>query len=222
MINKKGQTLIEVIFVLAIIIIGFLAIMALIISNISGGEINRSKIVAYNLAREGVEAVRYIRDSNWLQSTYGLDVEWDDLLYNQLDENDHTAIAQLAWGVVSGGPNINTLWQLKFDPNSFSHPNAQVYIDRQFVGNSIVLYYQNMDGFKSSTSQFSSYYRLLTIDPICSDGIIFTIKEEGDGACEDNLPPLTKVGLRVISEVRWHERGRLQSVVIEDWLYDWY
>ena len=62
----RGQTLLELItalFVLALVLVGALALTS---SNFRLEGIGSSRLIATNLAREGVELARSIRDSNWL------------------------------------------------------------------------------------------------------------------------------------------------------------
>lgn len=65
MIKKQqpGFTLLEVLIALSIITIGALGVFALMNRTVLATEQNRNSIIAVNLAREGIELVRSIRDS---------------------------------------------------------------------------------------------------------------------------------------------------------------
>lgn len=76
---KKGQTLIEVVTATSIILMSLLVILSLAASSIAFGTHNRDEVIAGNLAREGIESVRIIRDRNWLN---GLDA------FNLLSDGD--------------------------------------------------------------------------------------------------------------------------------------
>lgn len=65
-LNKKGQTLIETIIAVGIITMALVAILALGTASIDYGTHGREEIITSNLAREGIEIIRVIRDSNWL------------------------------------------------------------------------------------------------------------------------------------------------------------
>lgn len=69
---KQGQSLVETVFAIGIMLIVVSAILALVISNIVGQKESEFQITANNLAREGIEVVRNIRDSNWLAGE-----DWD-------------------------------------------------------------------------------------------------------------------------------------------------
>ncbi|MFC1750858.1 prepilin-type N-terminal cleavage/methylation domain-containing protein [Pseudomonadota bacterium] len=63
---KRGFTLPEVIISLSIMVMVIFSATYLVVSIIRSNSENINTLVAYGLAQEGVEAVRNIRDSNWL------------------------------------------------------------------------------------------------------------------------------------------------------------
>ncbi len=107
--NKNGFTLVEALVAVAIFSIGTTAAVVSVIQTIKLSERVKTQVVAANLAQEGIEIVRNIRDSNWKSS-----LSWDTNLpsgsgcvqYNRyaLDPN------------CFGGTVL-----LKFDGNYYSH-----------------------------------------------------------------------------------------------------
>jgi len=76
MIKKKLQTilqrrvrsafsLLEIMVILFIISLGLVGVLSLIIQNIQSQSYNKNNFIAYQLAQEGVELIRQVRDSNW-------------------------------------------------------------------------------------------------------------------------------------------------------------
>jgi len=63
--NKKGFTLIEVITVLLVVSLGMIGVLSLIVQNIQSQSLNKNTLIAYQLAQEGTELIRQVRDSNW-------------------------------------------------------------------------------------------------------------------------------------------------------------
>ena len=64
--NKKSAfSLLETIVVLAVVTIGLLSIMTLMTNSLKAQTLNRNTLVAYNLAQEGLELIRNVRDTNW-------------------------------------------------------------------------------------------------------------------------------------------------------------
>jgi len=66
----SGQTLIETIVAIAILTTGIIGGLALAIQSLSSSERVTEEIIAINLAREGAEFVRNVRDTNWLQNGF--------------------------------------------------------------------------------------------------------------------------------------------------------
>lgn len=62
---SPGQTLIETVVAIGLLTTGIIAGLAAAIAGLSASDQSLQQIVASNLAREGVEVVRKIRDSNW-------------------------------------------------------------------------------------------------------------------------------------------------------------
>jgi len=78
--NKKAFSLLEIIIAMFIISMGVIGVMSLIVSNINLGLFSKNKLIAMNLAQEGIELVRNIRDENWLDGD-----NWQDgIIYYRL------------------------------------------------------------------------------------------------------------------------------------------
>jgi len=65
--HQQGFSLLEVLVSIFVITIGIVAVVNLVSSAIGSVAINKSEIIAVNLAQEGLEIVRNIRDTNWQQ-----------------------------------------------------------------------------------------------------------------------------------------------------------
>ena len=73
--NQKfltGFTFLEIMIAISVMTIGILAVYTLIPKMISISSANINRFIASQLAREGMEIVRNIRDTNWLE-----EVAWD-------------------------------------------------------------------------------------------------------------------------------------------------
>jgi prepilin-type N-terminal cleavage/methylation domain-containing protein len=66
--NKKGFSLLEVIISAFVLSVGITAVLGLMASNIKYSIDSRNSIIASELAQEGAELVRNIRDNNFLSS----------------------------------------------------------------------------------------------------------------------------------------------------------
>jgi hypothetical protein len=65
---SKGLTLLEVIIAIFIITVGIIGIFSLITYTISSASFAKDNLIAAYLAQEGIEIVRNIRDTNWLEA----------------------------------------------------------------------------------------------------------------------------------------------------------
>lgn len=67
-VSKNGFTLIEVMAAVAILSIGLIGGLTVINYNLKNISFTKNRIIAGGLAAEGIEFVRNIRDTNWLES----------------------------------------------------------------------------------------------------------------------------------------------------------
>jgi len=73
--KRKGFTLIETLFALVILTTGFFSVFALLRKSISVTTTSINQLIAANLAQEGVEIIRNIRDSHYVSGD-----DWADVL----------------------------------------------------------------------------------------------------------------------------------------------
>jgi len=71
--KNKGFTILEVMAAIFILTIGIGGAFLLVRQSLSAASINKNRLVAAYLAQEGIEIVRNIRDSNWLNPS----LAWD-------------------------------------------------------------------------------------------------------------------------------------------------
>jgi type II secretory pathway pseudopilin PulG len=64
---KSGFSLVEVLAVLFVVSMGLIGILSLIVQSVQVRYINKNAMIAYQLAQEGVELARHVRDTNWRQ-----------------------------------------------------------------------------------------------------------------------------------------------------------
>ncbi len=67
--HQDGQTLIETMVAIFIMVMGITAALSLALFAYSSSSAVTKNIIATGLAREGIEAVKNMRDTNWLQGT---------------------------------------------------------------------------------------------------------------------------------------------------------
>lgn len=193
--NQKGQSLIEMMVALFILVAALTATIVLIVTSINAGRESINRLIATSLAREGIEVVRNIRDSNWIDPN---DPGWDDGL-----ASDNTAIPKI--------DGVNPI-SLNFGENDFTVIKLS---NNQYLQGS------------AATGTDTQFYRLLYINPICHDNNSppdekIADKESVDSCGSGDYNGYdNKVGIRIISEVRWPSSDSSHKVIIENRLYNW-
>jgi len=82
--NLDGFTLLEAIVAIFVITTGIVGVLSLVTQTISSSTFSKDKLIAAYLAQEGIEIVRNIRDTNWLE-----EVAWNDGLGTGIWEGDY-------------------------------------------------------------------------------------------------------------------------------------
>lgn len=195
--TNQGQSLLEAIVAIGIIVTSISSALTLISNSIRAEKESEFSVTAGNLAREGVEVVRNIRDSNWLAGR-----PWDDGLAGA--GFDYT-------GVPAFTPAANA-WQIQFAADALGDDQAQVFRYSTGTGGPTVGLYVQAAAQPADTVA-TPYRRLATLDPICDDGSIKTSGAQCD--------PALKIGLRASVTVQWLNAGRPRQVTAEERLYDW-
>lgn len=193
--NKLGLTLIEVVVALGVVTTGVIAGLTLTIFNLNTAQSSETRLVAANLAREGLEVIRQKRDSNWLAGN----------VWNQ--------------GLMEAGQYRLTV---NFDEsvNKWSTASQTVDIEncndcRIYINAASGVYSHNNTGTLPT-----SYKRWLGLKEICWQEAIAseTVLAYGQ-ECADFNQPLAGYEAEVL--VTWTENSRDHSLSAVDRLYDW-
>ncbi len=208
---SSGQGLLEVIVAIGIITASTVTTVALIINTMIVSNISQQQIIAINLAREGVEIIRGIRDTNWLQVDAGiLSARWNAGLAHE-DNKDYTAIPTFS--------KDDGKWSVDFAADGFTDEATTLWIDNNGFYNQ----FQDISLVPNTYSILKQYQRLLTILPICRDSSNNEeIATEGQN-CDNFRNPgdFIQVGVEVHSDVQWTEHGKIHTTQLVDTLFDW-
>ncbi|MFH1077914.1 MAG: type II secretion system protein [Patescibacteria group bacterium] len=193
----SGQTLVELLIASAVISTGLFAAATMVFGNLALSDRDSDEIVAVNLAREGVEQAKQVRDSNWLTG-----IAFDTFLSFG---TDYTATP--LWNGGASNPPI----RFDFDPDVITDAQTQVRISVR----------ADTPGFLTQVEPVAPptpFRRLLTFHPICEvPGVGYTYLDDGQ-SCDVGE---TKVGIRVESRISWSRKGNSFERVIYDDLFDW-
>ena len=194
----RGQSFIEAMVAITIIITAISSSLALIQSSITASRIGGLQVVAANLAREGIEVIRAMRDTNWLQGRsfqVGLvDAGGEKVTRPFLDQEDGEST-------------------LAFGGTTISDDSSRVYVMPDGL-------FRQADS-QPSGSTVSPYNRIAVLDHICRmDATGAERIVDGTATCTAGTETL--VGLAVTVTVRWMGvGGRYQTLVASEHLYDW-
>ncbi len=195
--RSSGQTILEAVIAAGIVATAVSSALTLVQASINGEKGSEFGIVGTNLAREGVEVVRIIRDSNWLAGR-----NWDDGLEGP--SQDYTAIP-----VFSSADNN---WTMDFSVDDINQDAARVYRFASGEAGLVGLNFQTPT--PPDNAQLTNFNRIVEMDAICADR---TVMASGE-ACASGNP---KIGIQATSRVTWYEGGRRRFISVAETLFDW-
>lgn len=229
--HRLSQSLLEATLAIGVILVSTTAAGTLIVSTVAVGQSSTDKIAAANFAREGVEIVRGIRDSNWLKRAQNIPdgpaaaapaVQWDD--------TGKTTDGYVGLGTDAGGspatknyvavltvtqddptcvhPAVRSDWTLAeclpangCNPNSPADTNLAMGAFHDRCANTDASYFTQAC---VGSCQPSKYSRLISITKVSE--------------ATPGWPPLEY--LEVTSKVTWSNHGTKMYVASERF-YDW-
>jgi prepilin-type N-terminal cleavage/methylation domain-containing protein len=200
---KSGQTLIELLVAMTVISVGLLATITLVYGNRMLVERDTDEVVALNIAREGIELAKNLRDSNWLAN---LPFTTGFVGPNGAPAADYTAVP--VWDGLASVPSFD------FTPDAFTHPATIVL---RSTNPATLGFFANSSTLAAVTGSTTPFRRLLTFHPLCA-GLPDAPLASG-AACSDT--GLETVGIRVESRVEWNRAGKAFNVTLYSDLYDW-
>ena len=190
----RGQTLIELLITVSVVTTGLFAASALVFSNLQLSDRDADEVVAVNLAREGIELAKEMRDSNWLAGA-----PFDQGLASGRDYS-----AAPRW---TGGPAEAT-FTFDFAPRTMDDDGTVI---TQIADAASPGFYAN-----SLTGTPTPWRRLLTFHPICRTASGESVLNDDEDCASD-----PKIGIRVESHLQWIRKGQTFDRTMYEDLYDW-
>lgn len=216
--NKQAFSLVEIIVALSVMVLVILASTNLLVSIIRSNTENVNTLTAYGLAQEGLEAMRNIRDSNWLlgadfQGKVGAKCLWaggvclpGTVGVKKVFALQFKQTQTLGAGTVTSDqiPNYSP-WELKdITPSApgeeVSVQDSQLYVSPSPDGTAV--WYQPC--FTLCTLDPALFSRFVEVEPLAYGSDLTKSKK-----------------YRVSSVVRWKEIGRDKEVRLTTELTDW-
>ncbi len=217
--QRGGFTLIEIMISMSVIVLVVVSATNLMVSIIRSNASNISTMIAYGLAQEGIEAVRNIRDSNWLlgasfQGVVGKSSSkpWGDSLPSEAGQSEYFTVdlnnmdnMNSATGSVGSAQLVYYApWKITViqDEDPSKADETRMYKEEYIDAGEIR--YTHVSG---SGAEPTPFHRYLEIIPA---------RYSADANTTD---PIKKY--RVVSVVAWQEFGRERQVRIDTEITDW-
>lgn len=110
--KTRGSFLADVMVSMGILTMSITASLGILSQSIYTNSVNKNKIIAVNLAREGIEGVRLVRDTNWLR--YGSNKRvcwnfWDNTNEDNIWENGSDDLCTESVETGHSGENIHPI-----------------------------------------------------------------------------------------------------------------
>jgi hypothetical protein len=201
--------MVEVLIALTVLIIGAMGSLRLLGVAGVNNQLTKERVLATNLSREGIEAVRNIRDTNWLRFAGERRICWNNLDTTACSDVDNDGVADSpirnnqAYLAVS---NTDTYrWQL----SSGSISNRLNLDDSEISSDAI--YRLKLDPatglYNHNTGEDSPYYREIYTEYLNAD-------QTAASGTSANI-------LRITSRVQWVDRGKISEVTLTTILTDY-
>ncbi len=204
-VSLTGFTLIELLIAISVFMLGIMGAFSLSLSNLNKSKENVNRVIAADLAREGIEIVRNIRDSNWLAREANAD---SDSGTSEIDiyEWDH-------------GLDVGN-FKVDYDNNNLiSFSSMPVDLDSAIAVSEAKLYLNN--GFYQHTAgQATIFSRAINLQMICLGGTPASPLEimSTDGI---SCLGLEKIGLQIISRVSYTYGSQTNVIDAVEKIYNW-
>ncbi|MBI2984294.1 MAG: hypothetical protein HYY50_01585 [Candidatus Kerfeldbacteria bacterium] len=212
LIKRRAQTLLETVIAAGVIVVSVIGSTTLIISTMTVGRLSQSRVEAGNFAREGLEIIRGIRDSNWLQREQNIadgasgTVQWDD-------SGQSTGYVSL------GGSGTPKCWRPDFDPTvgwsivTVACPAGGMIPTDCLADAPRVYRYDDGSGNRHYTDTDCGADCAPTI---FRRNVAVALQTEAVTGIPNPVPYL-----QVVSTICWDDRVSHKPVIVEERLYDW-
>jgi hypothetical protein len=228
--NIKGETLTETIIAMTIFAVGITLSSTLVASSLRNINTSKNRVIAVNLAREGIEAVRNMRDTNWLKYSSKRRTCW-----NQMPTSDPTEACDGANPIEPGRYIVykseDQRWRLQqineadtFDETLLYTVDIDTTYDTDGDGdmtNDADIYNHRIsdinddptnDAIGRKNATLTTFHRIITIDYLDNDG---TPLGEGNPVTDEYNR------MEVTADINWTRGGATHSTQLKTHLTDY-
>ncbi|PIT94453.1 hypothetical protein COT98_03570 [Candidatus Falkowbacteria bacterium CG10_big_fil_rev_8_21_14_0_10_39_9] len=138
--DKSAFSLLETVVVLFIVSIGLVSILSVTVDSVRAQNLNKNSLVAYHLAEEGLELVKNVRDTNFIQNTTSTPIAWNRYIEGESGSNKYRVDYATFEPVV-----VSNIAEAKLQLSAGANPGFYLH---------------------NTSSPDSMFSRMITIDPI--------------------------------------------------------
>jgi len=227
-LHKPAFSLIEVIVAFSVLVMVIIACTNLLVSIIRSNTANENRLVAYGLAQEGLEAIRNIRDSNWLlgadfQGKVGDQCLWQgnwNCLPGSVGDKKYFTIDSYPTDISSNSSaslddiQVNSPWILNdVTPVNETEPlPGSITLCKTTLGNSSDVWYRPCSASLNQNQTPSLFSRFIEVTPE---------RYVAAGAGGPGSGDATVKKYLVSSVVQWEEQSRKIEVRLTTEITDW-
>ncbi len=219
--KNPGETIVEILIstVILTMVLGSAFVILNQATSVNTGVKNR--VIALNIAREGFEGVRSVRDTNWLKYSGDRRKKWlcKDSMDSDPDLNKCANIEVTSSDLITDG----------FYTIDFSPTHDRYFLVQESPGTEMNLYSEIKDFYHlyndvDPESGRFTHEKETDIDSVSVDNIPSPFFRQievvvlNDDVCNANC---NEQKIHVISRVQWLEDGTLRHSVLEGYLYDY-
>ena len=236
--NRRGETLTETIVALAVLAIGITVASSSILNSIRNMANAKNRVIAVNIAREGIEAMHNIRDTNWLLYSDRRRECWNNdpailpcdgttplppgnyVIYRTVDQSWHLT------PIDENNPNLTSLSLIDIDLSTDSNKDGDLANDPNLYNHAD----QNLVEALGPETKKTPFRRYLTIEYLDNEGLFEAISqidepfdsintaEEWKSLGEENIGKLNR--LRLTSTVEWTSGNAVHKTELKTILTD--
>lgn len=205
--NTKGFTLLETVVAISIIVSAILPLVGLAARSIADVQRAKNRIIAANLAQEGIELVRVVRENNKICQVKVGAWKWDRQADGSGDLGNGPGRSYLVDAVEQEGNPITC----------GSGPGATVFTNPQFTELAMSRgSCEDASGVEQLRLDGQNRYAYAgtTLTPFRRCVSVTNASSRDEGIIPDEM-------LDVVSAVSWEEKGITKKVQLKTRLYDW-
>lgn len=209
--SRRGETLVEVLIALTVLVVGVMGFLRLLGVASVNNQITKERVIATNLAREGLEAVRNIRDTNWLRFGGERRICWNNLNPSVcVDDNPKD-------GVADDVIEHNQYYLASFDSSNYRWELDSVSpTERLDIADDEIA---NDEPYRLKINATNGLYNHTSGD----DSVFF--REVYAEYLDNDLVPIDNDEkanlLRITSRVEWYDRGKINDVTLTTIMSDY-